>query len=191
MSLFAGISTHSLNEAELARDFERIAAKRSLATEIISRIPLQKSISTSSIVAKEDIKAIARHLTDSEDENQSLLRAHAKIEVYDNVEKRRKRGSLFFRKKKDKTKMKSIGGQVANCDVCGVSLSLGTLKDHQLECKGGSSGGKKGSTAGIVGGLTKKSDKGEMGQDFYDGPEQNSNYNDDNTPLIRSIRISK
>ncbi|XP_037816199.1 rho guanine nucleotide exchange factor 18 [Lucilia sericata] len=183
-----GISTHSLNEAELARDFERIAAKRSLATEIISRIPLQKSISTSSIVAKEDIKAIARHLTDSEDENQSLLRAHAKIEVYDNVEKRRKRGSLFFRKKKDKTKMKSIGGQVANCDVCGVSLSLGTLKDHQLECKGGGSGsgGKKGSTAGLVGGLNKKSDKNEMGQDFYDGTEQNSNYNDDNTPLIRS-----
>ncbi|KAM7351151.1 rho guanine nucleotide exchange factor 18 cysts isoform 1-T4 [Cochliomyia hominivorax] len=182
-----GISTHSLNEAELARDFERIAAKRSLATEIISRIPLQKSISTSSIVAKEDIKAIARHLTDSEDENQSLLRAHAKIEVYDNVEKRRKRGSLFFRKKKDKTKMKSIGGQVANCDVCGVSLSLGTLKDHQMECKGsGGGGGKKGSTASIVGGLSKKSDKNDMGQDFYDGAEQNSNYNDDNTPLIRS-----
>ena len=180
-----------MNEAELARDFERIAAKRSLATEIISRIPLQKSISTSSIVAKEDIKAIAaRHLTDSEDENQSLLRAHAKIEVYDNVEKRRKRGSLFFRKKKDKTKMKSIGGQVANCDVCGVSLSLGTLKEHQLECRGSSaagSGGKKASTPSIGSVLNKKSDKTDIGgQDFYDGPEQNTSYNDDNTPLIRS-----
>lgn len=182
---FAGISTHSLNEAELARDFERIAAKRSLATEIISRIPLQKSISTSSIVAKEDIKAIARHLTDSEDENQSLLRAHAKIEVYDNVEKRRKRGSLFFRKKKDKAKMKTIGGQVANCDVCGVSLTLGTLKEHQQECKGGKKGGNNLTTSGSSA-TNKKNDKTDMGQDFYDGPEQNSNFNDDNTPLIRS-----
>ncbi|XP_073824282.1 rho guanine nucleotide exchange factor 18 cysts [Musca autumnalis] len=174
-----GISTHSLNEAELARDFERIAAKRSLATEIISRIPLQKSISTSSIVAKEDIKTIARHLTDSEDENQSLLRAHAKIEVYDNVEKRRKRGSLFFRKKKDKAKMKSIGGQVSNCDACGVGITLGSLKDHQLECKG-----KKHSGSLAIG---KKSISGnDMGQDFYDGPEQNTNFNDDNAPLIRS-----
>uniref|UniRef100_A0A1I8P763 DH domain-containing protein n=1 Tax=Stomoxys calcitrans TaxID=35570 RepID=A0A1I8P763_STOCA len=178
-----GISTHSLNEAELARDFERIAAKRNLATEIISRIPLQKSISTSSIVAKEDIKAIARHLTDSEDENQSLLRAHAKIEVYDNVEKRRKRGSLFFRKKKDKAKMKSIGGQVSNCDVCGAGITLGTLKEHQLECKG------KKSSSSLVG-MGKKSitgsEKGDAGQDFYDGPDQNTNFHDDNAPLIRS-----
>ncbi|XP_061401994.1 A-kinase anchor protein 13-like, partial [Musca vetustissima] len=176
------ISTHSLNEAELARDFERIAAKRSLATEIISRIPLQKSISTSSIVAKEDIKAIARHLTDSEDENQSLLRAHAKIEVYDNVEKRRKRGSLFFRKKKDKAKMKSIGGQVTNCDACGVNITLGTIKDHQMECKG------KKHSASL--GIGKKSISGnertDVGQDFYDGPEQSTNFNDDNAPLIRS-----
>ncbi|TDG42743.1 hypothetical protein AWZ03_010849 [Drosophila navojoa] len=112
-----GISTHSLNEAELARDFERIAAKRSLATEIISRIPLQKSISTSSIIAKEDIKAISRHLTDSEDENQSLLRSHTKIEVYDHVEKRPKRGSLFFRKKKPKTKTKSLVGGVQLSDM--------------------------------------------------------------------------
>ncbi|KAH8404867.1 hypothetical protein KR222_007404, partial [Zaprionus bogoriensis] len=117
-----GISTHSLNEAELARDFERIAAKRSLATEIISRIPLQKSISTSSIIAKEDIKAIARHLTDSEDENQSLLRSHAKIEVYDHVEKRPKRGSLFFRKKKPKAKTKSLVG--------GVQLNAGDMESH-------------------------------------------------------------
>lgn len=180
--IFIGISTHSLNEAELARDFERIAAKRSLATEIISRIPLQKSISTSSIVAKEDIKAIARHLTDSEDENQSLLRAHAKTEVYDNVEKRRKRGSLFFRKKKDKTKMKSIGGQVSNCDLCGVGITLGTLKDHQLECKGKKSSSSLGIGKKSITGIEKP----DMGQDYYDGPEQNTNFNDDNAPLIRS-----
>ncbi|XP_030377338.1 rho guanine nucleotide exchange factor 18 [Scaptodrosophila lebanonensis] len=170
-----GISTHSLNEAELARDFERIAAKRSLATEIISRIPLQKSISTSSIIAKEDIKAIARHLTDSEDENQSLLRAHAKIEVYDNVEKRRKRGSLFFRKKKDKAKMKSIGGQFSACDVCGAQITLAQIKEHQLECKLQSKRLMAG--AGMGG-------KGQAGQDYYDGNDAHA-LNDD-TPLIRA-----
>ncbi|XP_017050511.2 rho guanine nucleotide exchange factor 18 [Drosophila ficusphila] len=161
-----GISTHSLNEAELARDFERIAAKRSLATEIISRIPLQKSISTSSIIAKEDIKAIARHLTDSEDENQSLLRAHAKIEVYDNVEKRPKRGSIFFRKKKPKAKTKSlVGGQLSACDVCGAAITLAQIKEHHLECK------------------VKKM---ASGQDFYDGPDANTYSNPEDQPLIRS-----
>ncbi|KAH8352364.1 hypothetical protein KR084_003584 [Drosophila pseudotakahashii] len=160
-----GISTHSLNEAELARDFERIAAKRSLATEIISRIPLQKSISTSSIIAKEDIKAIARHLTDSEDENQSLLRAHAKIEVYDNVEKRPKRGSIFFRKKKPKAKTKSlVGGQLSACDVCGAAITLSQIKEHHLECKVKKMAG---------------------GQDFYDGPDANT-FSNPEEPLIRS-----
>ncbi|XP_017015810.2 rho guanine nucleotide exchange factor 18 [Drosophila takahashii] len=160
-----GISTHSLNEAELARDFERIAAKRSLATEIISRIPLQKSISTSSIIAKEDIKAIARHLTDSEDENQSLLRAHAKIEVYDNVEKRPKRGSIFFRKKKPKAKTKSlVGGQLSACDVCGAAITLAQIKEHHLECKVKKMAG---------------------GQDFYDGPDANT-FSNPEEPLIRS-----
>ncbi|XP_034669089.1 rho guanine nucleotide exchange factor 18 [Drosophila subobscura] len=162
-----GISTHSLNEAELARDFERIAAKRSLATEIISRIPLQKSISTSSIIAKEDIKALARHLTDSEDENQSLLRSHAKIEVYDNVEKRPKRGSLFFRKKKPKAKTKSlVGGQLSACDACGANLTLAQIKEHHLDCKA------RRMAAG--------------GQDYYDGPDATTFSNPEDQPLIRS-----
>ncbi|KAH8334557.1 hypothetical protein KR059_011484 [Drosophila kikkawai] len=163
-----GISTHSLNEAELARDFERIAAKRSLATEIISRIPLQKSISTSSIIAKEDIKAIARHLTDSEDENQSLLRSHAKIEVYDNVEKRPKRGSIFFRKKKPKAKAKSlVGGQLSACDVCGASITLAQIKEHHLECN--------------------RIRKMAAGQDYYDGPDAATTFsNPEDQPLIRS-----
>uniref|UniRef100_A0A182I3W6 DH domain-containing protein n=1 Tax=Anopheles arabiensis TaxID=7173 RepID=A0A182I3W6_ANOAR len=43
-----GISTHSLNEAELARDFEKVVAKRNLVP-VVPRIPLQKSISTPSI----------------------------------------------------------------------------------------------------------------------------------------------
>lgn len=174
-----GISTHSLNEAELARDFQRIAAKRSLATEI--RIPLQKSISTSSIVAKEEIKS--RHLYDSEDENQSLLRAHVKIEAYDNVEKRRKRGSLFFRKKKDKNKMKS-GGQTGICDSCGINISTLNIKEHQMECKVKKSGSNSGQKLLLVG-VKKGADKTEIGQDYFDGVDQSGNINDD-TPLIRS-----
>ncbi|KAM8715174.1 hypothetical protein ACLKA7_002252 [Drosophila subpalustris] len=164
-----GISTHSLNEAELARDFERIAAKRSLATEIISRIPLQKSISTSSIIAKEDIKAIARHLTDSEDENQSLLRSHAKIEVYDHVEKRPKRGSLFFRKKKPKAKTKSLVGGV-QLNACDMDSHLESNKLH--------------------------SKKLIAGQDFCDGSEglhmqlqQLNNQQEEQQPLIRAAEL--
>lgn len=162
-----GISTHSLNEAELARDFERIAAKRSLATEIISRIPLQKSISTSSIIAKEDIKAIARHLTDSEDENQSLLRSHAKIEVYDHVEKRPKRGSLFFRKKKPKAKTKSLVGGV-QLNACDMDTHLESNKLH--------------------------SKKLIAGQDYCDGSESLqmqllSNQQEEHQPLIRAAEL--
>ncbi|KAH8377323.1 hypothetical protein KR093_004896, partial [Drosophila rubida] len=166
-----GISTHSLNEAELARDFERIAAKRSLATEIISRIPLQKSISTSSIIAKEDIKALARHLTDSEDENQSLLRSHAKIEVYDHVEKRPKRGSLFFRKKKPKAKTKSLVGgvQLNACDMDAHLDSSSKLHSKKLS---------------------------SAGQDYCDGSEalqlqlqQLSHQQEEQQPLIRAAEL--
>ncbi|XP_037959430.1 A-kinase anchor protein 13-like, partial [Teleopsis dalmanni] len=179
-----GISTHSLNEAELARDFERIAAKRNLATEIISRIPLQKSISTSSIVPKDEPKSIARHLTDSEDENQNLLRAHAKIEVYDNVEKRRKRGSLFFRKKKDKTKMKALGQIV--CDTCGANILLVNIKEHQLECKNKKTGIQKMSfSSSNKRSISGAGDKNDVGQDYYDGADHSGNFNDD-APLIRS-----
>lgn len=179
VQLFLGISTHSLNEAELARDFQRIAAKRNLTTEI--RIPLQKSISTSSIVAKEEIKS--HHLYDSEDENQSLLRAHVKIEAYNNVEKRRKRGSLFFRKKKDKNKIKS-GGQTGVCDSCGINISTLNIKEHQMECKGKKSGLSSGQKLLLVS-VKRGVDKTEIGQDYYDGVDQTGNHNDD-APLIRS-----
>lgn len=74
-------------------------------------------------------------------------------EVYaDHPEKRRKRGSLFFRKKKDKSKTK---GQSTNCDgkcnyffegsihtwlnnvtvACGAVINLATYKEHAIECK--------------------------------------------------------
>ncbi|XP_039438465.1 A-kinase anchor protein 13 isoform X2 [Culex pipiens pallens] len=137
-----GISTHSLNEAELARDFEKIVAKRNLAPTVC-RIPLQKSISTPSIApvrnqgAKEDNATPSRHLSDSEDEthdDRSLLCVRDKnSEGYtDHPEKRRKRGSLFFRKKKDKNKTK---GQNSTCDACGAVINLATYKEHAVECK--------------------------------------------------------
>uniref|UniRef100_A0A182XZB4 Uncharacterized protein n=1 Tax=Anopheles stephensi TaxID=30069 RepID=A0A182XZB4_ANOST len=86
-----GISTHSLNEAELARDFEKVVAKRNLVP-VVPRIPLQKSISTPSI-------APVRNQNVKED-------TLASEEYPEHHEKRRKRGSLFFRKKKDKSKTK-------------------------------------------------------------------------------------
>ncbi|EAT34249.1 AAEL013487-PA [Aedes aegypti] len=168
-----GISTHSLNEAELARDFEKIVAKRNLAPTVC-RIPLQKSISTPSIApvrnqgAKEDTATPSRHLSDSEDEthdDRSLLCVRDKTEGYtDHPEKRRKRGSLFFRKKKDKAKTK---GQNSTCDACGAVINLATYKEHAVECKA-------------------KIAKVSEVKDYYDGHIQNDNSNcSDETPLIR------
>ncbi|XP_038121715.1 rho guanine nucleotide exchange factor 18 isoform X5 [Culex quinquefasciatus] len=194
-----GISTHSLNEAELARDFEKIVAKRNLAPTVC-RIPLQKSISTPSIApvrnqgAKEDNATPSRHLSDSEDEthdDRSLLCVRDKnSEGYtDHPEKRRKRGSLFFRKKKDKNKTK---GQNSTCDACGAVINLATYKEHAVECKAKiakkyfqvqpkSSSSKKNSTNSH-----SSSHHDDQARDYYDGNMQNdnSNYSDD-TPLIR------
>ncbi|KFB36604.1 AGAP007712-PA-like protein [Anopheles sinensis] len=164
-----GISTHSLNEAELARDFEKVVAKRNLVP-VVPRIPLQKSISTPSIApvrnqtAKEDNIASSRHLSDSEDEthDRSLLCVRDKNEEYtEHHEKRRKRGSLFFRKKKDKAKTK---GQSSACDACGATINLATYKEHAVECKA----------------------KIAKGRDYYDGNVHNDNANyPDDVPLIR------
>ncbi|EAA04687.4 AGAP007712-PA [Anopheles gambiae str. PEST] len=133
-----GISTHSLNEAELARDFEKVVAKRNLVP-VVPRIPLQKSISTPSIapVRNQNVKEdnLVSHLSDSEDEthDRSLLCVRDKNEEYpEHHEKRRKRGSLFFRKKKDKSKTK---GQSSVCDACGAVINLATYKEHAVECK--------------------------------------------------------
>lgn len=106
-----------------------------------------------------------------------------KIEAYDNVEKRRKRGSLFFRKKKDKNKIKS-GGHTGVCDSCGINISTLNFKEHQIECKGKKSGFSSGQKLLLVG-VKKGADKTEIGQDYFDGVDQTLNLNDD-TPLIRS-----
>uniref|UniRef100_A0A182PA10 DH domain-containing protein n=1 Tax=Anopheles epiroticus TaxID=199890 RepID=A0A182PA10_9DIPT len=112
-----GISTHSLNEAELARDFEKVVAKRNLVPAV-PRIPLQKSISTPSIAPVR---------------NQNIKEDNLVSEEYpEHHEKRRKRGSLFFRKKKDKSKTK---GQSSVCDACGAVINLASYKEHAVECK--------------------------------------------------------
>ncbi|XP_049543344.1 rho guanine nucleotide exchange factor 18 isoform X3 [Anopheles darlingi] len=192
-----GISTHSLNEAELARDFEKVVAKRNLVP-VVPRIPLQKSISTPSIApvrnqnAKEDNIASARHLSDSEDEthDRSLLCVRDKNEEYtEHHEKRRKRGSLFFRKKKDKAKAK---GQSSVCDACGAVINLASYKEHAVECKAKIA--KKYFQAQPKAGSNKKSSTNshnssqhdDQGRDYYDGHvhNDNTNYSDD-VPLIR------
>lgn len=159
-----GISTHSLNEAELARDFEKIVAKRNLAPTVC-RIPLQKSISTPSIAPVRNQGAKEDNATPSEG-------------YTDHPEKRRKRGSLFFRKKKDKNKTK---GQNSTCDACGAVINLATYKEHAVECKAKiakkyfqvqpkSSSSKKNSTNSH-----SSSHHDDQGRDYYDGNMQNDN----------------
>ncbi|XP_058124282.1 rho guanine nucleotide exchange factor 18 isoform X2 [Anopheles coustani] len=169
-----GISTHSLNEAELARDFEKVVAKRNLVP-VVPRIPLQKSISTPSI-------APVRNQTAKEDNI-------ASEEYTEHHEKRRKRGSLFFRKKKDKAKTK---GQSSACDACGATINLATYKEHAVECKAKiakkyfqaqpkPSSNKKGSANSH-----NSSQHDDQGRDYYDGNVHNDNANyPDDVPLIR------
>uniref|UniRef100_A0A182QXC4 DH domain-containing protein n=1 Tax=Anopheles farauti TaxID=69004 RepID=A0A182QXC4_9DIPT len=169
-----GISTHSLNEAELARDFEKVVAKRNLVP-VVPRIPLQKSISTPSI-------APVRNQTVKEDNL-------ASEEYPEHHEKRRKRGSLFFRKKKDKAKTK---GQSSVCDACGAVINLATYKEHAVECKAKIA--KKYFQAQPKPSSNKKSSANshnssqhdDQGRDYYDGNvhNDNANYSDD-VPLIR------
>uniref|UniRef100_A0A182WIZ1 DH domain-containing protein n=1 Tax=Anopheles minimus TaxID=112268 RepID=A0A182WIZ1_9DIPT len=169
-----GISTHSLNEAELARDFEKVVAKRNLVP-VVPRIPLQKSISTPSI-------APVRNQTVKEDNL-------ASEEYPEHHEKRRKRGSLFFRKKKDKSKTK---GQSSACEACGTIINLATYKEHAVECKAKIA--KKYFQAQPKPSSNKKSSANshnssqhdDQGRDYYDGNvhNDNANYSDD-VPLIR------
>lgn len=161
-------STHSLNEADLQKDFEKVTAalRCAAAAEVAPvdslqpRLPLQKSVSTPSIVAAiqpmlQPTGVVTQNMAsrgwDSEWEERaapvSETAAHHAISLahqqhqlglhqlqflaqsaYDHhSEKRRKRGSLFFRKKKDKSRKASHAWQAANaggdCDVCNRPLS--------------------------------------------------------------------
>ncbi|XP_075216906.1 rho guanine nucleotide exchange factor 18 cysts [Lycorma delicatula] len=179
-------STHSLNEADLQNDFNKVVAKREAECRLLqARLPLQKSISTPSILAARDLApgvptidgtntnlSVGCQLrpsgTESETEEDMLatlldpdkhfvgpdthlsLQYHLFNAVYDDhSEKRRKRGSLFFRKKKDKSKKQShqwvsvCYGSSHLCDWCSKPLTNKpafycencTITVHQNSCK--------------------------------------------------------
>ncbi|XP_050311680.1 rho guanine nucleotide exchange factor 18 isoform X2 [Anthonomus grandis grandis] len=178
-----GASTHSLNEADLQNDFNKLKAKREAEQMRLlpARLPLQKSISTPSIIAVRDLAPepalggaqptlpMGRPSgTESETEEEGSrssniphydinYQQHLHDIPYDrHSEKRRKRGSLFFRKKKDKTKKFSSHQWVSACygsshvcdvcakplsnkpalycELCGTTVHQNTCKDNILEC---------------------------------------------------------
>ncbi|CAH1126288.1 unnamed protein product [Ceutorhynchus assimilis] len=178
-----GASTHSLNEADLQNDFNKIKAKREAEQLRLlpQRLPLQKSVSTPSIIAVRDLAPepvlagaqptlpVGRPSgTESETEEEGSRSGHIphydihyKQHLHDipydrQSEKRRKRGSLFFRKKKDKTKKFSThqwvsacygSSQICDvcakplsnkpalyCETCGTTVHQNTCKDNILEC---------------------------------------------------------
>ncbi|XP_050680534.1 A-kinase anchor protein 13 [Leptidea sinapis] len=184
-------STHSLNDNDLAKEFEKVAAAlratgpsaSSAVSRLTARLPLQKSVSTPSIVAAiqppqpapPDIRAAFDH--------------HA--------EKRRKRGSLFFRKKKDKSRkathswcsvqtrpgicdwcQRELGDKPALfCDNCTMTVHQNICKDYITECNKPKS--SKTSVAKSLSATSGKSSK----RSSVSGQSQNSNstsiYNDE------------
>lgn len=137
------VSTHSLNEADLQNDFNKLKAKREAeALRLLpARLPLQKSVSTPSIIAVRELAPEAAL---------SGAQPTLPVEPYDHhSEKRRKRGSIFFRKKKDKSKKIThqwVSGNYSsshNCDFCNKPLGNKpalycencTTTVHQNTCK--------------------------------------------------------
>ncbi|KAK7579648.1 hypothetical protein V9T40_000277 [Parthenolecanium corni] len=144
----SNISTHSLNEADLVNDFNKIRLKREEELRLLqARLPLQKSISTPSILAIATRDSTSTYLANDRvaavintainncanfglSSKSSAEALSSSAYVYDDrSEKRRKRGSsLFFRKKKEKNKKNcgthSWGSLIHNtsnivvCDWC-------------------------------------------------------------------------
>ncbi|KAF5307544.1 hypothetical protein FQR65_LT06900 [Abscondita terminalis] len=181
-----GASTHSLNEADLQNDFNKIKAKREAEQLRLlpARLPLQKSISTPSIIAVRDLAPepilvgaqptlpvlVCRGRpsgTESETEEEGSRTGLAHFDPHSiahlhhvpfdhHSEKRRKRGSLFFRKRKDKTKkpvshqwispscgasqlcdwcMKPLSNKPGlYCEFCFTTVHQHTCKDNITEC---------------------------------------------------------
>nr|XP_034189144.1 rho guanine nucleotide exchange factor 2-like isoform X3 [Osmia lignaria] len=165
-------STHSLNEADLVQsEYQKIVTKRFKGSQRLaesnglmpgitgSRLPLQKSISTPSIVTPQ----VNAHLAESVTRTTPSLTAGAVYDDHHSEKTRRKRGSIFFRKKKDKSGKKTsqqqhlwttimVGSQggllcdvcmkqstnkpLLHCDNCGVSVhqSQGCKDQLVLEC---------------------------------------------------------
>ncbi|XP_057319888.1 rho guanine nucleotide exchange factor 28 isoform X5 [Microplitis mediator] len=139
-------STHSLNEADLVQiDLQKLAVKRgnqrSTETSNLlpgvtgSRLPLQKSISTPSIITPPGQTLLA----ESGSRATPSLAAGTAYDDQHSEKTRRKRGSLFFRKKKDKSGKKpspqshhwitmNTGTQgTVVCDICMKQLSNKTI----------------------------------------------------------------
>ncbi|XP_037877176.1 A-kinase anchor protein 13 isoform X1 [Bombyx mori] len=190
-------STHSLNDNDLAKDFEKVtAALRAGAgagagagadpSRLVARLPLQKSVSTPSIVAAVQppqptpplniLSGAGESETESdEDASAATVGATAQLPgrrnnthqehlglhrlafleqaAFDHhAEKRRKRGSLFFRKKKDKSRKAAHAWQAGGgahcdwcsrplndtpalyCDNCGTTVHQNICKDYIVDC---------------------------------------------------------
>ncbi|XP_022127697.2 rho guanine nucleotide exchange factor 28 isoform X1 [Pieris rapae] len=231
-------STHSLNDNDLAKEFEKVtAALRGASTAVpssgssrlLARLPLQKSVSTPSIVAAvqppqppppvnilsaggasetesdEDASAAtvgATQLTgrrnNSHQEHLGLHRlAFLEQASYDHhAEKRRKRGSLFFRKKKDKSRKAAHVWQAAvagghcdwcqrelsdkpalYCENCTMTVHQNVCKDYIVECN------KPKSSKTTVGKSLSASSGKSSKRSSVSGQSQNSNstsiYNDE------------
>ncbi|XP_070169964.1 rho guanine nucleotide exchange factor 28 isoform X8 [Polyergus mexicanus] len=163
-------STHSLNEADLVqseyqkivikRDSQRLAENSSLMPGLTgSRLPLQKSISTPSIVTPQ----VHAHLAETGTRTTPSLAASTAYDDHHSEKTRRKRGSIFFRKKKDKSGKKtnqqqhlwvtltagsqgsllcdvcmkhSMNKPLLHCDNCGASVhqNQGCKDQLMLEC---------------------------------------------------------
>ncbi|XP_017761271.1 PREDICTED: rho guanine nucleotide exchange factor 18 isoform X2 [Eufriesea mexicana] len=165
-------STHSLNEADLVQsEYQKIVTKRFKGSQRLadscglmpgltgSRLPLQKSISTPSIVTPQ----VNAHLVETVTRTTPSLTAGAAYDDHHSEKTRRKRGSIFFRKKKDKSGKKTsqqqhlwttimAGSQgsllcdacmkqstnkpLLHCDNCGVSVhqNQGCKDQLVLEC---------------------------------------------------------
>ncbi|XP_045454906.1 rho guanine nucleotide exchange factor 28 [Melitaea cinxia] len=225
-------STHSLNDNDLAKEFEKVTAALRAAgaagaagARLAPRLPLQKSVSTPSIVAAvhpaqpppaanalstggasetesdEDASAPAPQLPGRRTNNTDLgLHRLAFLEqaTYDHhAEKRRKRGSLFFRKKKDKSRKAAHSWQAAppaghcdwcaraladapalRCDHCTMTVHQNVCKDYIVECNK-----PKSSKTSVGKSLTTSSGKSSK-RSSVSGQSQNSNstshiYNDE------------
>ncbi|CAB3359590.1 Hypothetical predicted protein [Cloeon dipterum] len=115
-----GQSTHSLNEEDLQNEFKKVVVVRGEKERLLpARLPLQKSVSTPSIIAVRDVAS----------ENAAAAPAEHASNYELHEAKQRKRGSIFFRKKKDKSK-KTVHQWVAvsygsphGCDWCSKVLT--------------------------------------------------------------------
>ncbi|XP_069682041.1 rho guanine nucleotide exchange factor 18 isoform X3 [Periplaneta americana] len=225
-----GASTHSLNEADLQNDFNKIVAKREAESLRLlpARLPLQKSVSTPSIIAVRDIAnevAIdgttpiippCQRPSGTESETEEEVLAAVKHLVPPNIQisldeilkevayereavKRRKRGSIFFRKKKDKVKkvphqwVSACYGSAHACDWCSKPLTnkpalycenctttvhQNSCKDHIMDCSKPKLSKNASKTAVFPTTITAvKQVSAKRGSTSQQGHAQNSNSN--------------